>query len=217
MPCKPRSRKCSFRASHTEYSSGPATVASATQVPTTPAKRRGPESGAKLFIRPVSRSMARVTTEIPTGSRRPTGPFTRTARATASQKRSPAFRPEASPARNASNADRAIQIRQQRRASVWLQRALSQNMYAVQSTNPARAAVRGPARRAPRRNVRATVARPAKADGRRAVQGVTSPVTRDRSAMSQKKSGGLSGVTSPLTCGTIHFPSTTISRAPSAK
>ena len=35
--------------------------------------------------------------------------------------------------------------------------------------------------------------------------------------MSQKKSGGLSVVTTPLTCGTAHWPSTTISRAPSAK
>jgi hypothetical protein len=35
--------------------------------------------------------------------------------------------------------------------------------------------------------------------------------------MSQKKSGGLSVVTTPLTWGTAQRPSTTISRAPSAK
>ncbi len=90
-------------------------------------------------------------------------------------------------------------------------------MKLVASRPPASAAVAGPYSRRPRRSVSATVPSAASADGSRAVSGVTSPAGSENSAISQKNSGGLSVVTTPLTCGTAQRPSTTISRAPSAK
>ena len=84
-------------------------------------------------------------------------------------------------------------------------------------TIPATTPVRSPPRRRPRRIVSQTVPSPARIDGIRAVSEATPPNGAEQRAISQKKSGGLSVVTTPLTCGTSHWPSASISRAPSAK
>ena len=81
----------------------------------------------------------------------------------------------------------------------------------------ARTAVRSDDQRRPSRRVIATVPSEARADGRRAVSEVTLPRGSDSRAISQKKNGGLWVLTLPLTWVTSHWPSTTISRAPSPK
>jgi hypothetical protein len=90
-------------------------------------------------------------------------------------------------------------------------------MWVVTSSKPASVAVRGPDMRRPRRMSRSTEPRAAKTEGNRAVNAETDPNGNEKRAISQKKRGGLWVVISPFSCGTIHSPSTIISRAPSAK
>jgi hypothetical protein len=140
-----------------------------------------------------------------------------TASAAAVQNRSPALRPSASPARQLSNALNATRISMHSVASICVVRDLSKNIHIVASIAAASTATRSPARRRPSRIVSTSAISAASTEGSRAVTLVTAPSGSDTTAMSQKNSGGLSVVITPLTCGTAHSPSTIISLAPSAK